>query len=275
MGNFVIAGDFFAYETDDAHFTVYTEDDSYPKENVGDYWFLKKQWRATGATENQWYLKFDFGAATYQPLAAVFLNDVNFDKVMIEGHASDSWGAPSFQQTFAVSKDLRVNRHKAYCSLTTDGGFDYQWMRIVMPTGATVTEAFASGGTAWRIGTVAILTTDTDKTIEFTVNPAYPYRYAASQTFMDIVRASGSKSRIGLGNNLYWSGDITFDLGMRGNEDELWKVNALDIAQPVVFYENLGHTQHAYLATRDNAMSISMTAHNAIQTETVRFTEIV
>ena len=271
MGNFIIAGGFFDYDVTDACFTAYTEDASYPKENVHDYLFMKKQWRATGATADQWYLKFDMGATTYQPLSAVFLNDVNFDKVMIEGHATDSWGAPSFQQTYAVGKDVRVNRHKVYCSLTTDGGFDYRWMRIVMPTGASVTD----GGSAWRVGTVAMLTTDTDKTVEFTVNPTYPYRYTATQAFMDIPRTAGSKSRIGLSANIVWSGDITFDLGMHANEDELWRVNALDIAEPVVFYENLGHTQHAYLCLRDSAMSVSMTAYNAIQTETVRFTEIV
>ena len=71
-------------------------------------------------------MKFDFGGA--KSLQGIMLNDVNFDKVVIQGNASDAWGGPSYASgTLTVSQDKVTGRYKIYIPLT---GFNYRYLRI-------------------------------------------------------------------------------------------------------------------------------------------------
>ena len=83
-------------------------------------------WKADAYAGEVW-LKMDLGSA--KALTAVFLNRANFPQARIQGHASDSWGTPSFNLLVDLVRDEAENR-KVYTQLTA---FNYQWLRILIP----------------------------------------------------------------------------------------------------------------------------------------------
>ena len=264
MGNLIIAGSFVDYPT--ANITVRSENASYPKENVKDYWYLKKQFRAADYTKNDWLWKVQLSAQT--DIAAILINDTNIDKIYIDGNTSDSW--PNSPTNFTISKDPRVQRYKAWCALTS---FDYSWIRIGVQSGAADP---LDGGSAWRIGTIVILENDAAKTITLSQNITYPLNYGAMQGFQDTPKLNKSKERIGFSQDLVWFADVVFGSRDRASyESDFWALNALDIAQPVVVYENEGSTQYAYLCTRDGTFQAEVTQYNIINAKVIRFTELV
>ena len=264
MANLIFAGDFVEYV--DADITVRTENTSYPKANINELWHLKKHFRAEDANTNDWLIKIDMGAAT--ALAAVFLNDVNFDKITIQGHATDVWTSPSFTANFDIAKDERVQRYKAYCALMA---FNYQWIRIFIQSGATR----VADPAVWAVGTLALLSTDAAKTITLSVSNVFPYEYEATKPYRDNPKLSGGKERIGLGRNLIWKGEVAFGKRHATQESELWAINALDNAGPIIFFENEGDTQYVYLCTRDNDFHISIEGNRRLRSDVIRLEELV
>lgn len=257
MANSIITDDFIDLGT----ITSRTEVAAYPDDNVEEYWHLKRRFRANDVTKNDWLLKFDFGAA--KTVAGVFLNDVNFDEVQIQGHATDAWGAPTYNEPLVeISLDERVNRYKVFIPIT---GFNLRWMRIFIPTSAT---AVGSYKTKWEVGSVVVL--DTVPTISKNA-----MMRTSSKAFRDIPLPHGGFERIELGSNLRWECDITIEQRAEVDEAEYWAINVLDSAEPLIFYENAGDTDKAYLCLRDTDYAGTRLYDGLVRGNTIRLKELV
>lgn len=102
----------------------------YPAANVKDLDPMLRWWADAYATDC--WLKVDFGSA--KNLTAAFLNQANFPHCHIQGHASDSWGSPSFDLGCDLVLDEAGNR-KGWFDLSA---FAYRWLRILIPSGQTL-----------------------------------------------------------------------------------------------------------------------------------------
>lgn len=263
MGNVIISGDFEdVYGT--SAITSRSEDSNHPDDNICNFRSLPKDFRAQDQTVNDWLLKINFGSA--KDLAALLLNDVNFDKVTIQGNATDSWGTPSFTQNFTISEDDWVERYKAYCALTS---FNYQWLRVFIPSDASLVGDLS----VWAVSSLAALLTA--KTITLSPQISYGYNCTSDIKVKDSNKKSGGKERIGEGSDLIWKGEIPIGRRTPTDKAQLLTLNKLNRAEPHVLYENEGNTQYAWLCWRDNPVRITREANRIIQTDPIQFTEIV
>lgn len=261
MGKIIVSGDLEDLGTISSR----SEASGYADDNVEDYWHLKRRFRADDLTTNDWLLKFNFGATL--TVAAIFLNDVNFDTVKVQGHASDSWASPSYDgSNISISHDERVDRYKVYIPLT---GFSYKWMRLVIPSGTSATGDYQ---TKWEVGSVVAL----GSVVEFSRNMSYGYTYGAGKEYHDLPFKHGGFERADMGGELRWSGDLVFSRRPTADGAELWQMNRLcDMGLPVVFYENDSDTSKAYLCLRDNGFQAKLVQRNAIVGNTIRLKELV
>lgn len=259
MPNTIISGDFVGLGT----ITSRTEDANFPDGNVEDLWHLKRRFRADDVNVGSWLLKFDFGSA--QTVEGVFLNDVNFDEVVIQGNDADEWvwPPPSYNSGATVvdiALDETVNRYKAYIPVS---GFDLRWMLIYIPASASAVGSYLA---KWQIGTVVVL----DSITEITKNT---YSRTSVKAFRDIEMPSEGFERINLGE-MRWEGSIGFDTRKESNETSLWALNNIDNSAPLVFYENDSDTSKAYLCLRDGAYEGSLIHHGVARGNSVEFKEL-
>ena len=240
----------------------------FAKKNVMNFWHLKCRFRADDLTKSDtnYLIKFDLGSA--QTVVGVMLNDINFDKACIYGHASDlgtDWSTASYDSgDISVSLDNIVNRYKAYIPLTA---FNYQWLAVAVPSAASVVGTYT---TKWEVGEVAIL--DSVTTLAKTMS--YGYQRQASKAFRDIELPYGGVERVALGDNLRWAGNTIFGNRTKTQENELWTVNAMDNAKPIVFYENDGDTSKVYVCTKGDYVG-TIIANDAVIGNTITFREII
>jgi hypothetical protein len=98
-------------------------------------------WRTTVATDSN--VVINFGAA--KQIDGVLLVRCNFASVRIQGNTADSWGAPAFNQLYTVAQSQFNWRYQLGVRLT---GFNYQYMRIFIPTQTPTdaSSAFLLGG---------------------------------------------------------------------------------------------------------------------------------
>lgn len=271
MGNVILAGD-FSTAIASSDITARSEAANNPTSNLLDYWYLKKDFRSTDAAVGNYLILMDFGAA--RSLNGVFFNDVNFDRVSLQGATgstapdSTTWDSPDYDTEFTVSLDTRVGRRKVYCNTT---GFNYRYLRVYLSSDAVISGDLS----VWAIGNLALLESGSTKTIKLSENISYGYQYNAEKPIQDNAKKGGSKERIEQGTNRIWHGEIPFGLRSSTDETQLWKVNALDISEPLIFYENEGNTQYAYLCLRENSVSIVREGPDLYQPESIRFTELI
>ena len=215
--------------------TPRSENSSYPAENIEEQWHLPRLFKAEDATANDYLMVIDMASA--KTVAAVFLNHVNFTSVTIQGHASDSWGSPSFTTTVTISEDDVVDRYKAFIPLTS---FNYRYMRIFIPSGQTPTS-----DSVWFVGGLEVL----DSYTELTRNPGRLTR--TSELPIETNEIHGRTTDVmELGTLRGWSGSLKFSARKMSNEAELWTLNNLSPATPIVLYENLSDTSRVYLARK-------------------------
>ncbi len=253
----IVSNDFIDLGT----ITSRSEDASYPDDNVGDYWHLKRRFRADDANNNDWLLKFDFGLLP-ERTAAVVLNDVNFDEVKIQGHPTDAWGAPDYDGTIMdISLDEVVNRYKVYIPIID---FQLRWMRIFIPAGAI---AVGSYTTKWEVGSVTVLNTITEITKS-------TYSRTSTKAFEEIALPSGGFERVNLGE-MRWEGVVGFEMRKEEDENVLWELNNMTSADPLIFYENNEDTSKAYLCLREDAYEGDLIYHGVARGNMVKFKELV
>jgi hypothetical protein len=258
MGNFI-----FGYNQllTASMLTVSSEDANYPKANMLDLGHLRKHYRSTVITEVTIVIDF----STAKAVKLVFLNDVNFTNVYIQGNTTDTWTSPPFSQQFTISQDKRVQRYKLCAVLT---GFNYRYMRIRIP-GQTPTD----GLSAFRIGTLFV----TETTLELSRNPTPPYEYGAPKAKPQIIEfLSGTVEKVGRSDLKIWEGSFGFNSYERDDEDELWTLDAIDEDYYLIFYENLGDNSKGYLCQRDGSVKVSWgNQPNNVDIATLIFREAV
>ena len=260
MGNIILSNDFVSLST----ITSRTEATGYADDNVGEHWHLKRRFRANDVTANDWLLKFNFGAA--KTVVGVFLNDVNFDKVKIQGHATDAWGTPSYDGSeITISRDAIVDRYKVYIPIT---GFNLQWMRIFIPSGASAVGDYT---TKWEVGTIIVL----DSITALAKNMAYGYERTAKKAFTDIKLPHGGFERVNLGDAPRWEGKLIFGMRDDDDESELWTINNYNIGDPLLFYENDTSTSRVYLCLRDDAYRGTSKSHDVVMGNVIRLKELI
>jgi len=241
-----------------------TEDASFPDDNVGDYWHLKRRFRANDANVNDWILRFDLLAA--KTIEAVVLDDVNFDEVQLDfgdvaGGADDSSGV------LTVSLDPVVNRYKViYIPAVV---ITRQHVEVHIPNTAT---AVGSYTTKWEVGRVGIMDSVT------TINKK-TYSRTSEKAYKDIEFPSESGERVDLGEQR-WMGTVGF-----GNvketvgtgvfdETNMWLLNNMKQSDPLIFYENDADTAMVYFCTRDEGYEGTLIHRGIAQGNMVRFKEL-
>lgn len=261
MGDIIVSNDFVDLGT----ITSISETAGYDDDNVGDYWHLKRRFRAGGAptSDASYLLKFDFGAA--KSVIAVILNDVNFDIARIRAHATDlgvNWAASTYSglANNAIGRDERVERYKIYIPAV----FNLQWMIVQVPVGAV---AVGDYGAKWEVGSVVVLATAPNCAKN-------AYSRSAIRPFEDIVIPSGGVERVGLNDNLMWEGSISIDTRAEVDENQNWALNVLDTAKPLIFYENRLEDDKVYLCLRDDAYVGNLIHQGLVTGNAIRFKEL-
>ena len=255
MGNVIFSNNFVTVA--DAAITARSQAAGYAKINVMDRWNPKRRFRANDKTTNDFLINIDGGAT--QTLAGIFLNKVNFSKVRIQGHATDDWGSPTYPGTdLTVTPNKTTGYGHVYIPLT---GFDYQWKRIFIPTGATGIGPYT---TKWEIGTLCMLSAVTEL--------AHNISYGSGQTGTHFYKRAVNE-RIKTGEDIRWEGSLVFGNRPTDHEAELWTLNRMDMSLPFVYYENLGDTSEAYLCVRDDSIEIKRFTYGGISGNTIKIKE--
>ncbi len=237
---------------------------TFDADNIQDYWRLKRRWRMDSADKSNTnpILRIDMGAA--KTVEAVFLNDGNFDEVLILGHASDlgtDWTAASFTSGIvSVIYDPVVGRYKVYVPLAA---FDYRWIAICVPATASAVGPYQ---TKWEVGTVVLLDTVT----ELSKNMSYGYERGPKQDTVD----TGSHSSVAT-SEVYWEGTAKFKTRSVAQEAEVLALGKISMEDPMIFYENNGDTSKCYLCRRLSDYSGSQDAYNLVNGGPISFREIV
>lgn len=103
-------------------------------------------WKTTVTTDS--YVVIDLGSAMAIKAAGVI--DVNYTSCVIEGNASDSWGAPSFASgTITIAKEKLTGLYRLHFAALT--GFNYRYLRLFVPSQSTT-----DGEAEFRTGVLAV-----------------------------------------------------------------------------------------------------------------------
>lgn len=256
MSNFKFGYDFIEPTVE----TPSSEDSGKPWSNAADYNRLRRHYRSLVQTEVT--IVCNFGAA--KALVGLFLNDVNFTAVTIQGNATDSWVTPSFTEDFTVAKNVLTQRYQIYCALAA---FNYQYLRIKIPA-----QTPADGLSVFRVGTRVFILTQ----LELARNPSMGYARRAGYPAPIVNQfLSGGRELISQGDYKIWSGTFSFDNIEWEHEPDLWTLDAFQPDDPVVFYENLGTNSHAYLCRKDDPTEVSWPRHGVAKSSAVAFTEVI
>jgi len=266
MGNLIYSDDFIY--VDDPEITARSTAAGYLKADLFDYWHLKARHRAGDVTKSDINPLFIFDLGSAQTVAAVYLNDINYNKVSILGHASDL-GTDWAQETVSfdsgditVSQNPWTGRYQAYIPLTA---FNYRYLAVCTVAAAT---AVGSYTTYWETGAIVIM----DSAVTLTNNVGFPVRQSTEEMFVDI----GRSSRIALNDITGWVGEVTFGGMLRTSETEAKTLGRVSKSQPVLVYLNASNTSEAYVCLMDSGYSSEwFTADLAQSSSSIRFREII
>lgn len=89
-------------------------------------------WRSGGGTPlGEQTITFDFGATV--ALGIVALVRANFLTATVQGHASNSWGSPSYSEAIQTGREPTSTRYgRALIPSGTGSPFSYRWLRLVI-----------------------------------------------------------------------------------------------------------------------------------------------
>lgn len=243
--------------TDPIVISARTVTTGYPAENVLDHWNLKKRFRGNDVATSNYLLHFDLGSAT--ELVAIFLNDVNFNRVRIQGDAADSWTTPDEPGTdITISQNAITGRYQVYIPLTD---FQYRYVRIYIPSSASAVGGYTS---KWEVGAVCLMTAVT----ELAENMSWGYSQTARQLYKQTMT-----TRIKLWETVRWEGRLLFNQRSKATQSDLMSLSRMDMASPMVFYENRGDTSAAYLCVRDDAMEVAEFSFGGVSGSTIGLKE--
>jgi len=194
MANMIITNSFVSLTN--SMLTARSENASYPKVNSLKQLRLMDVFRGADVTATDYLLKLNYGAA--QSVAAVALLNCNFDHAQIQGHASDTWGAPtSAGSSLAVSQNPYTGRYNIFIPLTA---WNYQYMRIYIPAGSV---EVGTSNSEWQIGTLVVMSSATP----LATNISYGLSQFADEITEDV---GGDKASVD--DTMEWEGTMAFDL---------------------------------------------------------------
>lgn len=247
----------------DANISARSVASGFAKADVMDFWHLKLRLRANDLTKSNInpLLIFNLGAAT--EVVAVLLNDVNFDKARIRGHASNlgtDWSTSSFDSGDVSVGQAKTGRCQGYIPLTS---FNYQYLAVFTPAAASAVGEYT---TAWEVGTVVILGSAT----ELSPSHAMGYTQELEQPYQDV----GRSGRVSLNDVPAWQAEVFFS-SRPATDTGVWTFNRINFASPFVFYENAGDTAAAYLVIKDRNFEAELYAPGRLAKKGVRIREII
>ena len=248
--------------------TSRSENANYPDDNVEDYWHLKRRFRAADNNVNDWLLKFELDEYG-EPLVGIFVNDVNFDQIQIQGTDTDAaadpgWNNPEYDSgVLTVNRDERVDRYKIYITLTN---FDYAFIRIFIPATASTVPGGYTG--AWEVGSVVLLGS------VFSIKKN-AYSRKSAEEFQEISLPHGGFERAALGDELRWEGSITIEQRAESDEEDYWDINLMEMSQPLVFYERVDDSSKAYLCVRDTEFEANLVHRGLFRGNTIKLKELI
>ncbi len=264
MPNAIVANNFVS--VDDADITARSETSTMPKVNVMSWASPLYRYRADDLVQSDTnpLLIFDFGSA--QSLAAVAIDNVNFDTVRIFGHASDlgtNWSTATYDSgDLTVSLDNFSLRYKAYIIPATT--FNYRYMAIGTPAAATAVGDYV---TKWEIGRV--LPIETMTTLE--INHNHGYTKVPRETYKDM----GRGGRIPQSTDRQVELTIPFHPRSTSYTTDMHALNAMSQSAPITFYENQGDTSQFWVCLRDTAYSWEYLQGGQYQVSTQKFKEAI
>jgi len=172
---------------------------------------------------------------------------------------------PNILRDINIARDSIVNRYKLFYKLNE---FNYRYLAIGVPTSASAVGSYTA---KWEIGTIVFVESIT----ELSENMSYGYEKYADMAVQEIILDNGLVEAMALNDNLKWHGRLIFDNRSRDNESDLHTINALSRHKPLVFFENMGSTQHAYLCIRRDAVRVSRMAYNVVRGSDINLVELV
>lgn len=189
-------------------------------------------WRSTAAGASAEWIKVDLGSA--QEIKAISLLNVNArstSTIVIEGHATDSFGAPTFSQAVTESS-LGTSRRNLHHVLATPQTF--RWWRITILDNGNP-DGFLEVG-EWFLGAHIVLTDTSDETSRRRrIRNNVEQRTEENQAYV-------------YARDWHWEFDLTFENVVDATRNELL---ALDLAVfgnalPFVFVFNPTDPAEAY-----------------------------
>ena len=256
MANVIITNSFVTLTN--SMLTARSENASYPKVDCLKQLRLMDVFRAADVTATDYLLKLNYGAA--QSVAGVALLNCNFDHVQIEGHASDTWGAPTYAgSSLAVSQNPYTGRYNIFIPLTA---FNYQYMKIYIPAG---TVEIGTSQSEWQIGTLVVMSGATP----LTTNISYGFSQGADEVTEDV---GGDKASID--DTMEWEGTISFGNRSTDYKSAILALGRMAKSKPVLIYINEGDTSEVYLCYREDAVSLSRIAMTVNTSGSITYREI-
>lgn len=254
MSNFI-----FAYDLIDYTPTASSESSNYPASNIKLYDHLRRHYRSGVSTEVS--IVLDFTSA--KNVKVLYLNDVNFANVTIQGNSTNAWTSPPLSQSHTVLFDEQVQRRKLCVVLTT---FNYRFMRVLIPA-----QTPTDGMSIFRIGNVLCC----GSMLTLTTNPSYPYvRQASYPEPLQVSFLSGGKELVETGNYKIWTGEFGFD--HLSSESDIWTLDAIRANEHIVFFENRGNSSKAYQCRKMQGYEVEeQRAGGYIKTNIVKFQEVI
>lgn len=210
-------------------------------------------WRATGIATTE-AVVIDFGAT--RTLQGVFIDNVNTASVKVQGHATNSWGSPSYDSgATTISLDRSDGRYKLFLNLsaTTFASPGYRYMRL-LNNSATALDST----TTWQVGSIAPLSTIT--TWAWPIS--YPYEMAPGREIL------GQGSNVVAVGNRFAEYRMTHPLVEEGSETSFADMFGYGEAEPFIFYRNYSSTAEAAPVRRVGAASWQKIGPTAISVPT-------
>lgn len=127
-----------------------TQDASYPSSNLKLWTRREVPWKTTVATDS--WVVLNFGSA--KVINSVVAIDVNYATAKIQGNATDSWGAPSFDSgNITLGLEGWTNRYRLIKDPNDFAAFNYQYLRWFIPT-----QTPTDGASVFRTGMLIVTT---------------------------------------------------------------------------------------------------------------------
>ncbi len=258
MPNFILIpqSDFLACTV-----TASSENASFPGDNVLVYGRPGKEYRSGDTAETT--LVLDFGAVAQ--VGGLYVGEVNFEDLVIQGNDTDSWSSPAFSQAVTVTLDVLTQRRKGFFLLTS---FEYQYLRLVIEN-----QTRTDGAAFYRIGVVLAV----GSAAALAYNPSWGYEYGAQKMYKRIETESGSVETVITGLKSRWRGVLDFDT-RSGFEPTVEAWNAEDPGSVFLFYENgwnSGDSARAWLAKLEGEIRIGQPQYGKMQLGQMTLVEVV